>query len=422
MPETKHSTRDQHSYRFILRVLNGIVPINEIDPSILSDTFREIARLEEIEKPIRDTWGNWDWQYADAQRNGTLYQPTLDKKISKLQKQLKKQLPYPRWPNGKKFAVCLTHDVDFVSQIALSRKAAWQALNGMRRAKITPLKKSTNVVRLLGQFMLQPLLRRGKNDPLWKFEQWLELENSYGFHSTFYFFPAPGSHVHEWDCSYQLSDSIVYGRKKMSVHEMIHEIDKAGWEIGLHGSYHSALNEKLLSAQKAEIEDATGKAIISTRQHYLHYDVRLTPNLQERVGFKTDSTQGFNRSIGFRAATSFPYTCWNHAEEQPLSILEIPQHIMDGGLFTNNALEYDADLAIKHSIQLMDEVEAVGGCLTLSWHPHNIVNEMWWQVYKTLIEEAHHRNAWGCSAGEIYNYWEKNETAIVQSSHAEIGQ
>ncbi|HTR81874.1 MAG TPA: polysaccharide deacetylase family protein [Bacteroidota bacterium] len=286
---------------------------------------------------------------------------------------------------------------------------------GKIKANISPFKKAVELIRLGGQFALQPVRLAGKDDPLWKFEKWLELESLFGFHSTFFFFPAPGPFVHEWDCSYRLSDMVKYGRKKMSVAKMMNEIDLAGWEIGLHGSYHSALNQDLLSIEKREVEDAIGKRIVSTRQHYLHYDVRQTPKNQEQAGFACDSSQGFNRSIGFRAATSFPYVCWNHKEGRPLSILEIPQHIMDGGLFTENALEYNTDLAIQHSIRLMDEVESVGGCLTLSWHPHNIVHEKWWDVYKTILEEAHHRDAWGSSAGEVYNYWTKRQKMILDT-------
>lgn len=406
--------RNDHSYRFILQMLGARVPIKKIAPSLLEKTFYEIARLEETENSARDMWGNWDWQYTEAQRTGRMYIPTIDRDIVKLKKNTGKRLHVPPWPNGKRFALCLTHDVDFVSRISLSAKAARQSFGGLLKSKSTPLKKAVKLVRLGGQFSLQRFLLAGKDDPFWQYEKWLALEDRFGFHSTFYFFPSPLLRIHEWDCSYQLSDTVKYRDKKMTVVEMIREIKKSGWEIGLHGSYYSAFDQDLLSFQKKAVEDAAGESIISTRQHYLHYDVRITPKLQANAGFKTDSTQGFNRSVGFRSATSYPYYCWDFEQESAMPVLEIPQHIMDGGLFTENALEYNIDLAIKHSIQLMDEVESVGGCLTLSWHPHNITNEMWWNVYKSLLEEASRRNAWGCSAGELYHWWKEREKIIMK--------
>jgi peptidoglycan/xylan/chitin deacetylase (PgdA/CDA1 family) len=414
MVKTRSLPRDDHSYRFILQILGARVPIEKIPQSLLEKTFYEIARVEETENPARDMWGNWDWQYTDAQRKGQIYIPTIDRDILKL-KEITGEIHYaPPWPNGKRFALCLTHDVDFVSRIALSPKAARQTLRGMVKSKSTPFKKAVNLVRLGGQLSLQHFLLSGKDDPYWQYEKWLELEDRFGFHSTFYFFPSPLSRAHEWDCSYQLSDTVKYHTKKVTVSEMIREIKKSGWEIGLHGSYYSALDQDLLTSQKKTIEEAAEESIISTRQHFLHYDVRITPKLQANAGFKTDSTQGFNRSIGFRSATSFPYYCWDFDQENTGPMLEIPQHIMDGGLFTENALEYNSDLAIKHSIQLMDEVESVGGCLTLSWHPHNITNGMWWNVYKTLLEEASRRNAWGCSAGELHTWWKEREEVILK--------
>ena len=412
MSEPDRIRRNDHSYRFILQVLGAQYPIGKIPGALLDKVFYEIARLEEVENPARDMWGNWDWQYSEAQRHGQLYVPSIDKALIELRELLDKTVCASPWPNNKRFAVCLTHDVDFVSRFSLSHRSASQTLRGLRTSKSTPLKKAVKLIQLGGQFSLQSLLRAGKDDPFWQYEKWLKLEDGFGFHSTFYFFPSPLSNVHEWDCSYQLTDVIKYQNVRMTVSEMIREIRKSGWEIGLHGSYHSALNQDSLVFQKKVIEDASGEPIISTRQHYLHYDARTTPKLQANAGFKTDSTQGFNRSIGFRSATSYPYHCWDFDQETALPILEIPQHIMDGGLFTENALEYTADLALKHSLQLMDEVEAVGGCLTLSWHPHNIVNETWWNVYKTLLEEARHRNAWGCSASELYHRWNERERRI----------
>ena len=53
----------------------------------------------------------------------------------------------------------------------------------------------------------------------------------------------------------------------------------------------------------------------------------------------------------------------------------------------------------------MDEVESVGGCLTLSWHPNAIQYPSYWTVYETLLAEAARRRAWGCTMGEVFQWW-----------------
>jgi peptidoglycan/xylan/chitin deacetylase (PgdA/CDA1 family) len=248
---------------------------------------------------------------------------------------------------------------------------------------------------------------------LQNFDEWLKLEGSFGFKSTFFFFPSRLDHRHPYDCWYQFHDIVRHGMGTMTVKEMIRAIDLAGWEVGLHGSYHSATERDLLSHERQQLEEILDHDIISTRQHWLHYEVQVTPGLQREAGFKVDSTQGLNRSIGFRAGTAFPYWCWDYQKGESLPVLEVPQHIMDAGLFAPNGLQYKEALAIKHSMEIMDAVESVGGCLTLNWHPHNVNDAKHWHVYKTLLEEANRRNAWGCSVGELYQWWTNRERRII---------
>ena len=235
----------------------------------------------------------------------------------------------------------------------------------------------------------------------------------HGFHSSFFFFPERVSAPHVYDCLYGFNDRMVWRGGRARVREVMREIAAMGWDVGLHGSYHSALREGLLRDQARQIEAAVGRPVLSTRQHWLHYDARVTPRLQADAGLLADSTQGFNRNVGFRAGTAFPYRCWDFERETPLPVLEIPQHVMDGALFTANALEYDAELAIRHCLQLMDEVAAVGGCLTLSWHPNTMVDARYWTVYETLLAEAAGRRAWGCSVAELHAWWTARSQRIA---------
>jgi hypothetical protein len=208
-----------------------------------------------------------------------------------------------------------------------------------------------------------------------------------------------------YDSLYHYDDRVRLSGRAPKVREWMRELVSAGYDVGLHGSFHSALQPNLLAEQKRQVEDAVGQEVKSTRQHWLHYDARVTPRLQAASGLSADSTQGFNRNIGFRAGTAFPYFCWDFERSGPTSVLEIPQHVMDGALFTANALEYDADLALSHCVELMDRVEAVGGCLTLNWHPNSIEHPAYWSVYVQLLEEAARRGAWGCSMMQLHGWW-----------------
>ncbi|MBV8552868.1 MAG: polysaccharide deacetylase family protein [Acidobacteriaceae bacterium] len=390
----------------------GFPCIDYLSEETASTIFHELSRSEETLNPIRDTWGNWDWQYCASQRKGLTYVPHVDQLLRSALSRRVRGSNATMWPANKKFALVLTHDVDMVSESAIS-------LCGLRQCAacelVKPnslLRKSLSLSRMSARYMSQAFRDR-LDDCLWHYEDWLKVEESYGFRSTFYFFPSPVKKPAQWDCIYQFPDIVRFNGKRMTVREMMQSIHRAGWEIGVHGSYRSAFDGEVMKREKGCIEDALGSRVTSVRQHYLHYDVRITPTLQGEAGLTTDSTQGFNRSIGFRAGTSFPYWCWDHVHQNPLRVLEIPLHIMDGSLFHPAALEYDEEFAVRHALQLMDAVEAVGGCLTLLWHAEYLNRPKYRNSYKRLLDEAAQRGAWGCGAGELYEWWLNRETSVA---------
>lgn len=415
MKMNKNSTSTTSNSAYVQHFVDSVLGIRgiKVDAVLDQTIFRELSRTPEVEMKIRDQWGNWAWPYSESQRQGKLYHPWLDEPLAELRHLLMRDHPEwpwePLWPNGCPFALCLTHDVDIVSQYAtigcFFREFDRMCQNRERK------KEHLKRLAWTGINVVSGLVRTAK-DPLWHYEDWLKLEDRFGFRSTFFFFPSHLIKPALVDANYHFNERIIFAKRPMTVGQMMQVIHRAGWEIGLHGSYHSATEPGILDYERSQIESAIGDAVISTRQHWLHYDIQQTPRLQAEAGLRCDSTHGFNRSIGFRAGTSFPYWCWDHSTQSELPVLEIPQHVMDGALFTTNALEYNAELAVLHCIQLMDRVAQVGGCLTLSWHPNYLNDEKWWSVYQTLLEEGARRNAWGCTAGQLYVWWTQRESRL----------
>ena len=105
---------------------------------------------------------------------------------------------------------------------------------------------------------------------------------------------------------------------------MIREIDRRGWEIGLHPSWYSFDDVDEMKAQKESLEEVVGHEVVSVRQHFLHYDIRVTPRTQELAGFRYDSTLGFNDNVGFRFGTCHPWKVYDTEQQTTLSLVEIP--------------------------------------------------------------------------------------------------
>jgi len=358
--------------RFIAAAVGHNLSLENIDRSFAESCFNDLTRQEEINIQWRDQWGNWDWPFSEVQRRGELYTPRHDKLLNELRRKSGNiKSPLPLWPEDKSFALCLTHDVDEIHPPNSLRTGLRQARLLHRTKNSWPLVLKSCLRAIINSQFKKGRRISAKSRTL---DDWLEAEDKHGFKSTFFIFPDKTTHSNQWDCTYRFKDKIDFKASYITLADTAREIDRLGWEIGLHPSYHSAAEKGLLKDEKKQLEQALNKAVISLRQHYLHYDIKMTPGLQADAGFKVDSTLGFNRTIGFRSGTSFPHWCWDNQNKKMLPVLEIPLIIMDTALFHPNSLEYNQDLAINHCLQIMETVRKFGGCLTLNWH-HDYISQ-----------------------------------------------
>ena len=116
------------------------------------------------------------------------------------------------------------------------------------------------------------------------FTPWVEAEQRHGFRSSFFFFPTRVRRRHRIDNVYRWDDPTHYRGEQCSVREIVRDLHRRGWEIGLHGSYLSPLDHEMLAEQKEDVEQALGAPIVSSRQHNLHFDVARTPARSRSAG------------------------------------------------------------------------------------------------------------------------------------------
>src|SRR5579864_5361021 len=99
----------------------GLPPGHDV-PSMPEPLARRLLRLEEYEHSARDQWGNWEFAMCEAYREGRLWEYDVDRWL------LQHDDATPRWPDGRPFSICLSHDVDLFSEAVTAR----QALRSMR--------------------------------------------------------------------------------------------------------------------------------------------------------------------------------------------------------------------------------------------------------------------------------------------------
>jgi len=257
------------------------------------------------------------------------------------------------------FTVCLTHDVDRI------RKTYQYLTHDIRNGRFSNLKTLFN----------------GKS-PYWMFEKIIDIEMKFGVRSTFFFLDEtiafnPLS-LSNWKLSlgrYRLSEPKVASK--------IRELDRGGWEIGLHGSYNSYRDLSLLRREKENLENVLGKKVIGIRQHYLNLDNPDTWIIQRQAGFEYDSSLGLKQDIGFPDGRFHPFT------DSQSKMFVIPLAIMECYLFSVS--NHDPALIQKNILEMLDQAQKNSALLCVLWHPHLFNDDdfpCYTEAYEYLIQEA----------------------------------
>lgn len=382
-------------------------------PQLPDRLARRLLRLEELEVQHRDRWDCWEYGFSESYRDGTLLVPEIDEWAAERRAELASTTSLaPLWPEGRPFAVCLTHDVDLVSDVSTLA----QMLRSMQTALAPGGPPRARAMRIAAPPVRAARSIRGgisrapHTDAL---ERSLAIEQKRGVTASYFFTVFPGDESSRFDCTYTTADRCTFRGRRCRVRDMLRMLAADGFDVGLHGSYPSAVRPGLLAREREQLELATGLDINTTRQHFLHWDVRATPALQESAGLRADSSVGFNRAIGFRAATSLPYRLFDLLAQRPLDVLEVPLVIHDGPLLRDDGLELDLGLARETMQLVIERVASAGGVATLLFHPNNFARSEFVDLYSWAIDYVLDRGGWVTSLRELDRWWRRRGSALA---------
>jgi peptidoglycan/xylan/chitin deacetylase (PgdA/CDA1 family) len=307
-----------------------------------------LLRKEEIGDVYLDKFGRFDHDKSILVRNALDQSPIIDELIFDIIKQA--NMPIRNiWPDGKRAAVCLTHDVDAfdgTSYLAL-RKLFWLAksMQKLYGFKIGESKKYLQNMRKWHNI---------KKDPIFAFDRWMGLESKYGFRSTFFFMALNKALSRE---------GRRYSYRNPLVGRVVRELKGAGWEVGLHAARYNNMDVDYLKKQKDRLEQIIGEEIIGCRHHWLRVRLPKSWCLYRTAGLKYSSNVGWDLGYnGFRAGTSIPYWPLFSDRHENNRLLEIPFHLIDSSDIAD-PLKYE-ELFLSYLIK----IKIVGGCLTLVFH------------------------------------------------------
>ncbi len=353
----------------------------------------EAEQLNRLKTPCYDATSP---NFSVLNAHSLFYRPVAD--IARLAKGTQQ----PAWPEGKRFAVCLTHDVDAVSRYALSHHARRLTTGGRLALREPNIRHVKNLLQT-GWLLSRSLSALGKKDPTHCYEKWLQAEAEVGATSTFLFLPEQTRYPHATDGGYRFDDSIVFDGQKTSVREMMREMSRRGWEVGLHALWNSWRSADEMKYQKEQVERAADSEVVSLRQHCLHFDIRVSPEIYAQSGILFDTSVGFNDNVGFRFGTCYPWLLSEPNGERLRPTLELPLIIQDKALI--ECCAHNPSLALSLMELLISAVEEVGGVLTLLWHPCRIAQEHHFALYRHALGLLKNRNAYFGTMREIGTHW-----------------
>jgi len=253
------------------------------------------------------------------------------------------QLAAP-WPDGRRWAVALTHDLDIVALwpvfaalrlVELGRKGYWRLAT----------QATSHAVRSIGRAPVE----RGIRDLL-------AAERARSVRSTW--FILCGTPTFET----MRAGDLTYRPEAAVTRRILSAVRNAQHAIGLHGSRETVLSAERFAEQRDRLQHIAGQAVSGVRQHFLRFDPARTPPAMTRAGFRYDSTVGFPDRNGFRMGVADVVRFADTVDEAPFAW-------MDRALSKYRDVE-DPEAWIEDALVLAQRCRDVEGLWVGVWHPN----------------------------------------------------
>ena len=264
-----------------------------------------------------------------------------------------------QYPGGQKYAIALTHDVDFIRAFHPLKKAYKKMFVKLGLNKTDSFEK----------------IEQLDNDH-WGFDRLLDYYRSKAFKATFFFIP-----------KYFENLNLRYRIASKKIRTLFLDLKSDQHEIAFHPSRYSFDKPSRYLKEKKKLLQHSKAEINGIRHHYLRCLYPDIWDIAKNLGLKFNSGMINRKYSGFRAGTGFPFPAFNHLRQAETGILEFPV------LFFENTLPDDGnnfDEAIKTIDYLFDTTQKMNSYFTILWHTNNFfapeVYSKIWEHIKSNVE------------------------------------
>lgn len=334
---------------------------------ILAGVFYLLSRYEEYLPHNKDEYGRYAHTASLAYREDFLHLPLVNYWLEDFKLALKQMYPQLLF-HRHAFKFIPTYDIDM----------AWSYRNKgfVRNAGGTVrsiLKNDWSAVK-----ERLAVLQNKRKDPFDSFE-WLDALHLYCRLRPYYFFlVAERRRIYD--------KNIPPSNKAMQ--ELIAYHSTKG-TVGIHPSWQSSDNPRLLKQEIGWLEFITGEPIKHSRQHYIRLHLPQTYRQLIAIGIDKDFSMGYGTINGFRASVASSFYWYDLEKDQATNLVIFPFCFMDANAFYEQKLA--PHQALAELMKLYQAIRNVNGIMCTIWHNSFLgtspMFKGWREVYEIFLKE-----------------------------------
>ncbi len=332
---------------------------SDIAFDLFAASFYLVSRYEEYLPHQKDMYGRYSHENSLAFKEGFLQLPLINIWVNDLIKIIQQKFPFFKILSPA-FSFSPTYDIDMAFAY---RHKGW--------------------LRNVGGFVKSPSLDRikvllGKAKDPFDVYDWLDqLHQQYALQPLYFFLLA------EKNCRYD--KNIATGKKAM---QQLIEDHATKYMIGIHPSWQSGDDEKLLFSEKATLEKISHQTITNSRQHYIRFNLPEGYQRLIAAGITGDYSMGYGSINGFRASIAADFYWYDLVNEQETSLRIHPFCFMDANAFYEQHLS--PQQAYNELIQYYETCKKAGGKLSIIWHNNFLGSHLLFAGWRRCYQEFIH--------------------------------
>jgi len=334
---------------------------------IFAASFYLLSRYEEYLPHEKDEYNRYAYTNSLAHKENFLNQPLINIWLQEFKQALKKKFPDLIFRRSF-FQFMPTYDIDVA--YSYLHKGWWRNAGGLLRSIGTGewknAKERINV------------LQKKRRDPYDAYE-WLDSLHLYCRLKPYYFFlvakEQKGYDKNISPTENGLQDLIQY--------------HAAGYTVGIHPSWQSNDDEKLLKEEIEWLEYIADKKIVHSRQHYIKLTLPETYGRLINAGIEKDFSMGYGSINGFRASVASSFFWYDLEKEKQTTLQILPFCFMDANSFYEQ--KFTAQQAMTELLNYYNAIKKVNGLMITIWHNHFLGTDPmfagWKEVYEVFLKE-----------------------------------